>query len=228
MRPRFVGRLGLADAVTTGNAVLGFGAIAAVAADAGLVGPAARLLLLAAIADGLDGLLARRRGSTPAGEYLDSLSDVVSFGVAPALLVFLSVTRHRAIDPGAPAWSALAVGLPALFVAMAIVRLGFYTAYDADDAHTEGVQTTLAATVLVAAILVGAGPLVALAATGVLAYLMIARVEYPDLEVLDALLLGVVQAATIVAPGYLDGVFPATLLVWALAYLLLAPRYYPR
>ena len=50
---------------------------------------AAGLLILAALVDGLDGLLARRlNAASPFGAELDSLSDFVCFGVAPALLVY--------------------------------------------------------------------------------------------------------------------------------------------
>lgn len=48
---------------------------------------ALRLILLAFIADGVDGTVARRLGVAGAlGGELDSLSDVVAFGVAPAFL----------------------------------------------------------------------------------------------------------------------------------------------
>lgn len=50
---------------------------------------AAGLLILAALIDGLDGLLARRlNAASPFGAELDSLSDFVCFGVAPALLLY--------------------------------------------------------------------------------------------------------------------------------------------
>jgi CDP-diacylglycerol--serine O-phosphatidyltransferase len=50
---------------------------------------AAGLLFLAGILDGLDGRVARMTGSTSAfGEQLDSLSDVISFGLAPAFLTY--------------------------------------------------------------------------------------------------------------------------------------------
>ncbi|MCK0169232.1 CDP-diacylglycerol--serine O-phosphatidyltransferase [Jannaschia sp. S6380] len=50
---------------------------------------AAGLLILAALVDGMDGLLARRlNAASPFGAELDSLSDFVCFGVAPALLVY--------------------------------------------------------------------------------------------------------------------------------------------
>ena len=51
-------------------------------------------IILAAIFDGLDGRLARMMGGTSRfGAELDSLSDFVSFGVAPALLLYLWTMR---------------------------------------------------------------------------------------------------------------------------------------
>ncbi|KIT16414.1 CDP-diacylglycerol--serine O-phosphatidyltransferase [Jannaschia aquimarina] len=50
---------------------------------------AAGLLIFAALIDLLDGLLARRLdAASPMGAELDSLSDFVCFGVAPALLIY--------------------------------------------------------------------------------------------------------------------------------------------
>jgi archaetidylserine synthase len=223
MGPRFVGRVGLADAVTTANAALGFVAVVAVTVDVGL---AARVVLLAAIADGLDGLVAREFGSTPVGEHLDSLADVASFSVAPA---FIAVVVAR------DAWGAestagiAAVALGALFVAAGVVRLGLYTAYDTGNDHTEGVQTTLAATLLAAGVLAGLdAPALVVGALGVLTLLMVSTVEYPDLLPRDALAMGAVQAAAVLAPTQFSRVFPKALLAWAVAYLLFSPRFYWR
>lgn len=222
MLPRFVGDLGLADAVTAANSTLGFAAVAVAPVEPVL---AARLVLLAAIADGLDGVIAEWRGGTRVGEYLDSLADVVSFCVAPAVLVVGLV---------GPDWSAVdarlvaAVGVPAVFVTAGVVRLALYTAFDVKADYTEGVQTTLAATILAAAVLAGAGATLALAATGAFAFLMVSTVEYPDLHARDALAMGVVQAGAVLAPGAFDAAMPKLLLAAALAYLLLAPRFYWR
>ncbi|USZ68815.1 protein sorting system archaetidylserine synthase [Halorussus salilacus] len=225
MQPRFVGRLGLADAVTVANAALGFLAAVAATLDPGL---AARLVLLAAVADGLDGVIARKTGGTPAGEYLDSLADVASFGVAPAVLVFaLAREQWGLADPTLATAAAFCV--PAVFVAMAVVRLGLYTAYDIGDAHTEGVQTTLCATLLAAAVLAGVDDAaVLLGATAAFAYLMVTCVPYPDLYARDALAMGGVQMLAVLAPAAFGRAFPRLLLGAALAYLLLAPRFYWR
>lgn len=227
MRPRFVGRLGLADAVTTANAVVGFLA-AAVAPSAPAL--AARLILLAAVADGLDGVLARVRGGTTVGPFLDSLADVASFGVAPALLVFGVARAEWGIVIGdlAPR-TILALAVPAAFVAMAVVRLGLYTAYDAGDGYTEGVQSTLAATVIAVGYLAGvtdAGVLIG--ATAAFSYLMVTRLCYPQLYARDALAMGGLQALAIALPTAFGRLFPRALLVAALAYLVGSPWFYWR
>ncbi len=225
MLPRFVGRLGVADAVTIANAALGFVAVVVATVDIDL---AARLILLAAIADGLDGILARRYGGTDAGPYLDSLADVASFAVAPAVLSFVVVTTGLEVAFDAVTAELLAVtGICALFVAMAVTRLGMYTAYDISGSYTEGVQTTLAATVLGAAILAGeTSPWLVLAVTGAFCYLMVSRIQYPDLLARDAGIMGVVHALAILVPDFAGRTFPYALLTLGLAYMTLSPWLY--
>ncbi|MFB1063125.1 CDP-diacylglycerol--serine O-phosphatidyltransferase [Natrinema sp. CBA1119] len=225
MLPRFVGRLGVADAVTIANAALGFVAVVVAVVDIDL---AARLILLAAIADGLDGILARRYGGTDAGPYLDSLADVASFAVAPAVLSFVVVTEGLEIDFSAVAPELLLVTtVCALFVAMAVTRLGMYTAYDISGSYTEGVQTTLAATILGAAILAGeTQPWLVLAITGAFCYLMVSRIQYPDLLARDAAIMGVIHALAILVPDFVGRTFPYALLTLGLAYMVLSPWLY--
>jgi archaetidylserine synthase len=224
MLPRGVGDLGLADLVTATNAAVGFLAVvAALGADAPDL--AARLVLVAAIADGLDGLIARRRGGTPVGEHLDSLADVASFAVAPAALA-VAVTGGATLQ-----WTPMgvaALALPAAFVVVAVVRLGLFTAFDAGDDHTRGAPSTLAGTILAAAVLAGARPVVVLAVTAAFCYLMLVPVDYPDLLDRDALVMGAIQAMAVLVPAALGRLFPTVLLVWALAYLAFSPRYYWR
>lgn len=227
MLPRFVGRLGVADAVTIANAVLGFVAVVAAFIDIHL---AARLVLFAAIADGVDGILARRYGGTAAGPYLDSLADVASFAVAPAVLAFVVVADGLSIGrETVTAELLLVAGVCGLFVAMAVARLGLYTAYDAAENYTQGVQTTLAATFIGAAILAGvAEPWFVLAVVVAFCYLMVSPIVYPDLLVRDALIMGVIHALAILVPAFAGRTFPYALLTLAIAYLTLSPWLYWR
>ncbi|ESP87170.1 protein sorting system archaetidylserine synthase [Candidatus Halobonum tyrrellensis] len=223
-RPRFLSRLGVADAVTVGNAAIGFAAAATATFDPAL---AARLVLLAAIADGLDGVIARKYGGTAVGPHLDSLADVASFGVAPALLVTAVATAEWTRAATVRFW--LAVAVPALFVAAAVVRLGVYNVTDEGAKTTHGVQTTLAATILAACVLAGvATPPTAVALAGLLALSMVTPVRYPDLHAQDALVMGAVQALAVLLGGGTGRVFAFAVLFLALGYTLLGPKFYWR
>src|SRR3954465_11027652 len=61
-------------------------------------------VVIAAVLDALDGRIARMlNGQSKFGEELDSLSDVVSFGVAPAITLYLWVLAGA----GTPGWLAV-------------------------------------------------------------------------------------------------------------------------
>ncbi|HEY9348208.1 MAG TPA: CDP-diacylglycerol--serine O-phosphatidyltransferase, partial [Inquilinus sp.] len=80
-------------------------------------------ILVAAVLDGLDGRVARLlRGSSKFGAELDSLADIVSFGVSPAIILYLWMMQ----DAGSLGW--LAVMAYAVCAALRLAR--FNTALD--------------------------------------------------------------------------------------------------
>ena len=77
----------LPNLLTLGALFSGFYAI--IAGMSGNFDEAGWAVLIAALFDGLDGRLARLTGTESAfGAQFDSLSDMVSFGIAPALIAF--------------------------------------------------------------------------------------------------------------------------------------------
>lgn len=229
MLPRAVGRVSAADVVTLFNAGLALSVVALAPVD---VEMAARLLLVCGVLDALDGVLARSLGSSPIGHHLDALADVASFGIAPAAV------GVQVVAAGTPPGTLLAgAGWIAggLFVVAAVLRLALYATFDAERTRTEGAQTTLAATILAAGILIGfTAPLVLVGGLGTLAVLMLVPVEYPDLHAHDAVIMGGVQVAAIVLTlpwltADLQTVgegFTYGLLFLSLGYLCLGPRFY--
>lgn len=78
----------LPNLFTTGNLFCGFYSIIAALGD--LYIPSATAILIAGIFDVLDGRIARMtKGFSKFGEEYDSLADLVSFGIAPAMLIYL-------------------------------------------------------------------------------------------------------------------------------------------
>ncbi len=224
MGSRFFEGLSLADLVTLGNAVVGLLAIRVTFAHPEL---AARLILLAAVADGVDGVLARHVGGSDIGPYLDSLADVSSFSLAPAALVSVVAADLDLPLIAGLAETAVLAAVPALYVALAVLRLGVYTVHDTANTATIGAPTTLAAGILCAAMLTVHGTPAALwIGCLVLSLVMVAPVEYPDLLARDALLMGVIHGLAVVAPRAYGRIFPYALLTLALAYFLFAPHFY--
>ncbi len=98
---------------TAGNLFMGFVAIikaveGALWAQAGNLGSnphwelAAKVIGVSVFFDGLDGRIARLTNTTSEfGRELDSLADVISFGIAPAVLAF--VFGFQFLDPATPA-----------------------------------------------------------------------------------------------------------------------------
>ena len=111
----------LADVFTLGNAACGFAAVL-MAMRSLATGGVDDLLIAAAFApaalvfDVLDGRIARwRQTSSALGRELDSLADVISFGVAPAALAFACGARGG--------WDAVVL---VYFVCCGVLRLARY------------------------------------------------------------------------------------------------------
>ena len=82
---------------------------------------ATSLILLAAVADGLDGLAARQLNAVSKfGAELDSLTDFLCFGVAPSILLYCMFTHEL----GAFGWGATLV-----FVAACCLRLARFNTF---------------------------------------------------------------------------------------------------
>nr|WP_164997828.1 archaetidylserine synthase [Methanolobus psychrotolerans] len=86
----------LPDYVTLLNALCGVTAILLILNGFTYLAPL--LILVAAVADGLDGHIARKFSSSEIGGNLDSLADVISFGVAPVIITY-SFAENRYILP---------------------------------------------------------------------------------------------------------------------------------
>ena len=85
--------------ITSLNLLSGF--IAIIFAAQGNIVTASWLILAAMIFDFLDGLSARLlKAYSPVGKELDSLADLVSFGVAPGLIIYYLLSE--AISSNAP------------------------------------------------------------------------------------------------------------------------------
>ncbi len=141
----------LPNALTTGALFAGFYSI--ISGINGHYVAAAIAVVVAGLLDGLDGRVARMTNTqSEFGVQYDSLSDLVSFGLAPALLAFnWSLSSLKELGPMAGKLGWLAAFL---FVAFAALRLARFNtqATSADKDYFQGLASPAAAGTLVATI----------------------------------------------------------------------------
>ncbi len=141
----------LPNALTTGAMFAGFYSI--ISGINGHYVAASVAVVVAGLLDGLDGRVARLTNTqSEFGVQYDSLSDLISFGLAPALLAFnwsLSSLSELGPTPGKLGWLAAF-----LFVACAALRLARFNtqAASADKSYFQGLASPAAAGALVATI----------------------------------------------------------------------------
>jgi CDP-diacylglycerol--serine O-phosphatidyltransferase len=141
----------LPNALTTGAMFAGFYSI--ISGINGHFIAAAIAVVVAGVLDGLDGRVARLTNTqSDFGVQYDSLSDLISFGVAPALLAFnWSLSSLKDLSPMAGKLGWLAAFL---FVACAALRLARFNTQAAsqDKSYFQGLASPAAAGTLVATI----------------------------------------------------------------------------
>ena len=182
----------LPNLLTTGALFAGFSAI--VQATKGNYELAAILIFVAMVLDGLDGRVARMTNTTSEfGIQYDSLSDMVSFGLAPALVLY--------------EWSLHSMGkigwLVAFVYAVATaLRLARFNTHAADEKYYfQGLPSPSAAGILAAFIL----RVVTLFLTLIVGILMVSNVPFRSFKDFDlkshvpfVVLLGIVIALVVI------------------------------
>ncbi len=145
-RPRHRGIYLLPNLFTTGAMFAGFYAI--IASMGGRYTEAAVAVFIAALLDGMDGRVARMTGTqTEFGVQYDSLSDLVSFGLAPALVMY-SWSLSSLRDFG-PLWAKLGWAAAFIYAACAALRLARFNTQVgvADKRYFQGLASPAAAAV---------------------------------------------------------------------------------
>lgn len=142
----------------------------------GHIQTAISLVFIAMLLDGLDGKLAvRLNAGSELGKQLDSLADLVSFGVAPAIIIYSVSLQQLAL-------TGLFVAL--LFPVAGAFRLARFNLRRKRESFFLGLPVTMAGGALVSLGFYGEflSGWPALALTLLLAFLMVSHIPYPSLK----------------------------------------------
>jgi CDP-diacylglycerol--serine O-phosphatidyltransferase len=198
-----------ADIFTLLNISLGFMAIVSILNNN--IDMAARMILIAVVADGFDGYFARKsKTESEFGMNFDSLSDCISFGVAPALLLYSYV----------PYWWTIIVSV--VYVSAGVLRLARYNVSfkELEEGTFIGMPIPIGALLIVLAVFADIPGILMVVAALFVSYLMLCSMNFKKIATerfpvqnLAVLLLAVVPVphldlvARIAFAGCMGGIF---------------------
>ena len=227
--------ISIADVFTVANAILGFCAV--VSALEGRLDWSYTLIILCVMVDGLDGLVARRFAKRwNLGDYLDIMADSASFGLAPAVILWLSFRDGLG-------WPDLGIGLVGerllvlvaggTLIAAGVLRLARFCFEKGGGAMTfDGMPIPAAALMIALSLIVGLPGIVILALVGVASACMVSDFRWPKARGSPGSLTGVL-AIVLIATRIAADLYPVVggvawtmavvALFWTLMYVALGP-----
>ncbi|WP_303235615.1 CDP-diacylglycerol--serine O-phosphatidyltransferase [Methanosphaera cuniculi] len=166
----------IADIASIANAICGLLAIFLILNGNNIA--SAQLLLLAVVFDCIDGTLARKFNTHSIGSFgetIDSLADMISFGVAPAIILYMISNSYWIIIPSI------------IIVVCGLLRLTRYnTIIEYQDEPTKtflGLPIPVTSTLLAALILAGITNIyILIILLMIVSILMVSEVKYPKVK----------------------------------------------
>ena len=186
---------------------------------------AAILMIIAIIFDSIDGWVARKTGRKDTlgfGKNIDSLSDIVSFGVAPAVFIYTCInTTPNILQVITPLVSLLIVICGVLRLTRYNVIAGKIDTHDFIGFPIPGISCILATYYLSGLF----NPYIALALGIIVSLLMISNIRYPKFDNKPVIAISTVLIVLLILPIKIAAYninIPATLLlIFCLYYLII-------
>jgi archaetidylserine synthase len=211
--------LSVADMVTLLNAVLGFLALLMVFSNQFQL--AASFILLGLLADGLDGIVARRIGNGQMGEYLESIADMVSLSIAPLALFYKTYYDAVVTIPSLH----LLLGVVLVFSLLcSMIRLSSFSLLK-EKHFFLGLPTSASAVFLVLISFLKWDVWFIFPVIIVLSLVMISSIRFPKPGLKVDLVAAVFIVATILLNSMYSNIAPLLLLAALLSYIIFGPVY---
>ena len=176
MQKSMIKLLSVADVISVCNAVFGGLAILVLFTDYNFkIHLSISLIFLGLLADGLDGIIARRFKKSDIGDYLESMADMTSMVVAPAVFIFIvySDLLHESIFRNM--YLFVAIGL---FLFLGIVRLASFTVMK-EKKYYVGLPASASAIILLALSYLKVDFIYILPAVVIIGALMASNIVFP-------------------------------------------------
>jgi CDP-diacylglycerol--serine O-phosphatidyltransferase len=213
--------LSIADIVTLTNVIFGFMAIIMAFLRPNEMRFSFSFILLALLADGLDGVVARRTRKGELGEYFEAMADMTSLGIAPAIFVY--VTYNDAVSCCIYRHIIL-VAVLIVFLSMSVIRLASFHIMK-DKNSFVGLPASASTIIILTLAFFGIEFLYVLPVIIIISIVMVTNVRFPKPGLkMDALAAILIILTLILGRNYSD-LAPLVLLSMIMIYIIAGPIY---
>jgi CDP-diacylglycerol--serine O-phosphatidyltransferase len=222
--------LSFADLISIINAIFGLLAIIILFENFGLdlniqIRVSFSLILLAMLADGLDGIFARKFGKSEIGEIFDSMADMTSFVIAPSIFIyfvysnktdFLLFYRHIYL-----------IAALILFLSFGIIRLASFHLMKKNEFFI-GIPTPASTIILLNLAYLELEFIYILPAVVIIGAAMVSNIKFPKPRIrMDIIALILILLTLIFGKSYY-AIFPLLLLSAMIIYVIIGPIFYKK
>lgn len=216
----------IADIISITNVLFGFFAIVFLISDmVSNVDIKLRLsfsfILLGLLADGLDGIVARRTRNSDIGEYLESIADMTSLIIAPSIFIYFVYNDFLLENINNQIFLMISLGL---FISLGVIRLASFHKMKKKEFFL-GLPASVSTTILLILSYFEVSFILIFISIIILSLLMISNICFPKPDLKINSIAAILIILTIIVGKQLYGFAPILLIIAIVTYSIFGPIY---
>jgi len=221
LQKSMINLLSVADVVSLTNSILGF--LSIVMIFLGETYLAFSFILLAILADGLDGVVARKTKHSDLGEYMEAMADMISLGIAPSVFVYNNYLKNIMISESIY-WHSLLVIVLIVFLSFSIIRLATFH-IKREETFFIGLPASASTIIIIILTYFNIEFTYIFAVIFLMSLVMISNVRFPKPTIKINVIATIFIIFTIIIGKNFEGIVTKFLLLLIILYTLAGPIY---
>jgi CDP-diacylglycerol--serine O-phosphatidyltransferase len=211
--------LSVADFVSITNSILGF--LSIVLIFLGETYLSFSLILLAILADGLDGIIARKTKHSDLGEYMEAMADMISLGIAPSVFIYSNYVNKIIISESIYLHSLLIIVL-VVFLSFSIIRLASFHIIREKEFFI-GLPASASTIIIIILTYFNIEFTYILPVIFIMSIAMISNIRFPKPSIRINAIATIFIIFTIIVGNNFDGIIPKLLFLLIILYVIVGP-----
>ena len=211
--------ISVADVISLINAMFGFLAILMLFSSEMRL--AFSFILLSLLADGLDGVVARKTRKGELGEYMEAMADMISLGIAPAIFVYH--TYYSDVS-ASMIYHGLLIAALIIFLSLGIIRLASFHIIK-DDKFFVGLPASASTIFIIILSFLKIEFLYILPFVVLVSIVMVSPIRFPKIGLKINAFAAVIIIITLIFGGMYTNFAPLMLFTTLSVYAILGPIY---